>query len=223
LKLRGVLFDAGDTLIRPVGGRWNPRLDFEAVLARHEPGVSPELFAAAFAEGERFLADASSTPPRDEYHRAVLRVLGVAEPSAALLSELERPLEVPVVEPFSEVREVLEGLRSLGVRMSVVSDNWAGIEGLFEQLGLHAYFDAFVVSAELGSRKPDPRMYRAGSDGLGLAPEECVFVDDDPQLVTAAIQLGYEGRVIAREGAKPPDSVPRVASLTELLGLFDSR
>ena len=29
---RGVLFDSGDTLTRPVGGRWNPRFDFEEIV-----------------------------------------------------------------------------------------------------------------------------------------------------------------------------------------------
>jgi putative hydrolase of the HAD superfamily len=32
-------------------------------------------------------------------------------------------------------------------------------------------------------------MYAAGSDLLGLNPGDCLFIDDDPQLVSAAIQL----------------------------------
>jgi putative hydrolase of the HAD superfamily len=65
---------------------------------------------------------------------------------------------------------VLERLRAAGVGMAVVSDSWPGLESLYRQLGLDAYFQAFVVSAVLGRRKPDPRMYRAGSDALGLPP-----------------------------------------------------
>jgi putative hydrolase of the HAD superfamily len=42
--VRGVLFDSGDTLIRPVGGRWNPRLDFEEIVLRHLPGLAVESF-----------------------------------------------------------------------------------------------------------------------------------------------------------------------------------
>jgi putative hydrolase of the HAD superfamily len=84
------------------------------------------------------------------------------------------------------------------------------------ELGLAEYFQTFVVSAVLGCRKPDPRMYRAGSDGLGLAPHECLFVDDDPELVAAALDLGYHGLTIVRD-TEPPADVPWIASLNALL------
>jgi FMN phosphatase YigB (HAD superfamily) len=31
-QIRGILFDAGGVLIRPIGGRWNPRYDFESIV-----------------------------------------------------------------------------------------------------------------------------------------------------------------------------------------------
>ena len=218
MPLRGILFDSGDTLIRPIGGRWNPRFDFEEVVLRHAPDVPTELFPVAFAAGARFLDAASATAPRDDYHRVMLAPLGIKAPPAALLADLDRPLETPVVEPFPEVRQVLEELRARGIPMAIVSDNWPGIERLYQQLDLHEYFTTFVVSAVLGCTKPDPRMYRAGSDGLGLAPEECVFVDDDPALVAAAIRLGYHGLTMCRPGSsRPALAVPSIASLDELL------
>lgn len=191
--LRGVLFDSGDTLIRPIGGRWNPRYDFEQVVLRHVPEIPTESFPGAFAAGQRVLDTAPATASRTEYHLAILRALGVRRPPATLLCELEQPLAGPPVEPFPEVRGVLERLRARGVLMAVVSDNWPTLEDLYRQLGLREFFQTFVISAVLGCRKPDPRMYRAGSDGLGLTPHECVFVDDDPELVAAAIDLGYRG------------------------------
>jgi FMN phosphatase YigB (HAD superfamily) len=70
----------------------------------------------------------------------------------------------------------------------------------------------------LGCHKPDARMYRHASDALGLEPADCLFVDDDPELVAAAIALGYQGRAMVREGAVAGD-VPSIRSLTELLDL----
>ena len=52
---RGVLFDSGDTLIQPIGGRWNPRFDFEGVVQRHFPTVTDDAFPAAIAAGQRLL------------------------------------------------------------------------------------------------------------------------------------------------------------------------
>jgi putative hydrolase of the HAD superfamily len=213
---RGVLFDSGDTLIRPVGGRWNPRSDFEEIARRHLPELAVDAFPRAFAAGQQALDAGPATPSLTEYHRVILRALGVNRPPQRLLRELEQPGARPLVEPFPEVPSVLERLRAGGVRMAIVSDNWPGLDGLYRQLGLRTYFQAFVISAVLGCRKPDPRMYRAGSDALGLAPRECVFVDDDPDLVAAAIELGYGGAAIVRTAA-PPTAVPWIGTLQDLV------
>jgi putative hydrolase of the HAD superfamily len=212
----GVLFDSGDTLIRPVGGRWNPRFDFEEIVLRHLPGLGVDAFPQAFAAGQKILDAGPATPSLAEYHRAILHALGVRQPVPRLLEELEQPGNRPLVEPFPEVRGVLERLRADGVRMAIVSDSWPGLEGLYRQLGLHTFFQAFVISAVLGCRKPDPRMYRAGSDALGLPPRECLFVDDAHDLVAAAIELGYGGTAIIRT-ADPPAAIPWIGTLEDLL------
>jgi putative hydrolase of the HAD superfamily len=100
--------------------------------------------------------------------------------------------------------------------MAVVSDNWAGLEDAYRALGIERYFAGFVVSEVLGCKKPDPRMYAAGRELLGLGPGDCLFVDDDPQLVLAAIRLGYHGVALIRGRGPAPSSVPAITSLEEL-------
>ena len=39
-------------------------------------------------------------------------------------------------------------------------------------------------------RKPAPEIYKLGADSIGLAPEECVFVDDLPFNLEPAAELG---------------------------------
>ena|GEM_PF-2203044 len=68
--------------------------------------------------------------------------------------------------------------------------------------------------------KPGPRMYRHASEALGLAPDECLFVDDGPDLVAAAIDLGYEARAVLRVPPPQPCPVPSVTTLDEILPLF---
>jgi HAD superfamily hydrolase (TIGR01509 family) len=215
-RIHGVLFDAGGVLIRPIGGRWNPRYDFEDIVVAHHPEIRAELFPEAFAAGQRVLDAGTTTANRADYHRAMLRVLGIEQPSAALLHELEAPAAGPIIEVFPDVRHVLDQLRANGVRMSVVSDTWAGLKSVFCDLGIERYFEGFVISEVLGCRKPDPRMYAAGSDLLGLDPGDCLFVDDDPRLVAAAVDLGYHGVAMARE-EQPPAAVRVITSLDELL------
>ncbi|MEU6350925.1 HAD-IA family hydrolase [Streptomyces sp. NPDC047072] len=218
-ELRAVLFDSGGVLIRPVGGRWNPRPDFEETVLRYDPTVTPERFARAIAAGEEYFAGSAAPPERDEYHRVLLNHLAVPS-TPGLVADLR--LEVPaasVVELFPDVVGTLEELARRGVRMAVVSDAWPELPSLHAELGIADHFEAYAISAVLGCVKPDPRMYRHASEALGLPPEECVFVDDDPELVEAAVELGYEGRVLTREPTALRGSGV-ISGLSELLDLF---
>jgi FMN phosphatase YigB (HAD superfamily) len=217
--LRAVLFDSGGVLMQPIGGRWNPRADFEPTILSHDPSITPERFAAAIAAGDRFLAASTSTPDYNDYHRVLLAHLGI-EPTPQLLAELGGPVDpATLVETFPDVTGTLHELRRRGIRMAVVSDAWPELPDLHAALGIHEFFEAYAISAELGCLKPDPRMYHHASNALGLAPAQCLFIDDTPALVAAAIDLGYAGLALRRD--TPPDAeVPSISSLTQLLDLI---
>ncbi|MCO8274309.1 HAD-IA family hydrolase [Actinoplanes sp. TRM 88003] len=214
MPIRGVLFDAGGVLTRPVGGRWNPRYDFESIVVTHHPEMRQDLFPYAVRAGQEFLDASADTANRTDYHRTMLTVLGI-EPSPVLLQQLEAPAAGPVIELYPDARPTLERLRRAGLRMSVVSDNWAGLEATFAGLDIGHYFDGFAISEVLGCRKPDPRMYAEGSRLLSLEPPSCLFVDDDPALVAAARELGYHGVTLDRSAARSAEGVIR--ALDELL------
>lgn len=219
--IRGLLLDAGGVLYFPVGGRWNPRQDFEGVVARfspaHDPAREPARFAAAVAAGDRYFMAAQANGSRETYHRVVLAELGIADPPAALLAELERPLDFPHLEIFPEVHRVLTEIRRRGFPIAIVSDNSPGAEKSYDWLGISQYIDAHAISGNLGCCKPDPRMYAAGSSGIGVPPGECLFVDDDHELVEAAIALGYQGVALGRTLPHPPARVPWIESLDDVL------
>ncbi|AJE40509.1 HAD family hydrolase [Streptomyces nodosus] len=215
--LRAVLFDSGGVLMQPIGGRWNPRADFEETVLAHASSLTPQQFAAAIAAGDHVFSASSSTPEYDDYHRVVLCHLGV-DATPELLADLRR--DVPpstFLETYPDVEETLEGLNRRGVRMAVVSDAWPNLPDLHAGLGISHFFEAYAISAVLGCNKPDPCMYHHASTALGLAPAQCLFVDDDPELVAAAIRLGYAGRALCRDSAVP--GVPSITSLTQLLDL----
>jgi hypothetical protein len=125
--LRAVLFDSGGVLMQPIGGRWNPRADFEQTVLASAAGIARGQFAAAIAAGDRFMAGSATTPDYDDYHRVILRHLGV-EPAPALLADLRRPVEPAVtLETFPDVPGTLRELRRRGVPMAVVSDAWPNL------------------------------------------------------------------------------------------------
>jgi len=217
---KALLLDSGGVLMRPIGGRWNPRADFEATVKAHAPHVTDEELAEAIREGDRIMAAATATPDLDDHHRAMLARIGVQAPPELLAALVRDVPPTSVVETFPEVVPALTALRDRGVPMAVVSDAWPNLPDLHAALGLGDFFEAYAISALLGCHKPDPRMYRHASEALGLAPADCLFVDDDPALVAAAIELGYQGRAMLRKGDEAdPAGVAVISSLTELLDL----
>jgi putative hydrolase of the HAD superfamily len=106
--------------------------------------------------------------------------------------------------------ELLRQLRAAGVRTALLSNSW-GVTGypthLFPEL-----FDAVVISAEVGMRKPEERIFRHAAQLLGLDPAECVFVDDLEANVLAAEALGMTG--VWHTG--PAETVTRLGALVGL-------
>src|SRR4051812_4432819 len=168
--MRAVLFDSGGVLMRPVGGRWNPRSDFEDILRSHSPGLTDDQFAAAIAVGQAFLDATPTTRDYGDYLRTMVRHLGM-DPTDALIAQLQQPVDMrTLLEVPADVLPTLKALRDKGIRMAVVSDSWAGLPELHDSLGLGGFFEAYAISELLGCTKPDPRMYHYASDALGIPP-----------------------------------------------------
>ena len=74
-------------------------------------------------------------------------------------------------------------------RTGLVSNSW-GARPLRRATLLDELFDGVVISGEVGMRKPEPAIYVLGAERVGAAPERCVFVDDLPDNLDPARELG---------------------------------
>jgi epoxide hydrolase-like predicted phosphatase len=103
---------------------------------------------------------------------------------------------------------LFRGLHARGVPTGLLSNSWGGPypRELFADL-----FDAVVISAEVGMRKPEPRIFLHAAQLLGLEPEQCIFIDDIQANIDAAGQIGYTG-ILHTEAA------PTAERVAELLG-----
>lgn len=77
--------------------------------------------------------------------------------------------------------------RAAGLRTALLSNSWGND---YPRDGWDDMFDATVISHEVGMRKPDPAIFEHVSALLGVAPHECVFVDDLATNTIAAAKLG---------------------------------
>lgn len=74
-----------------------------------------------------------------------------------------------------------------GVRTALLSNSWGNA---YPRDTWADMFDTVVISGEVGLRKPEPEIFALTCDRLGLAPAECVFVDDMPDNVEGARACG---------------------------------
>lgn len=93
--------------------------------------------------------------------------------------------------PAYDVMRVARQARAAGVRVAVLS-NSLGREPYdpYAPYNLRGNFDAVILSAEHGIRKPDPAIFRLALDRLGLPPGQCVFADDTEENLLSAYQMG---------------------------------
>lgn len=95
-----------------------------------------------------------------------------------------------------------ERARARGMKVAVIS-NWDHhLRPLLTGLGVSAWIDLLVVSAEEGLEKPDTTMFERACARLGVALSEAVHVGDDPVADLAGAQAaGCAALLIGRDVA----------------------
>jgi HAD superfamily hydrolase (TIGR01549 family) len=119
-------------------------------------------------------------------------------------------------------REFLAALAP--ARLAVVTNGPADLQReKLVRTGLLSSFDVVIVSTELGAAKPEPEIFHAALEALGVPASKAVMVGDDPvldldgaaacELRTALVGSGGEGG-----SARPPDyTAPDLGGLAAAL------
>lgn len=238
MRTRGVLFDAGNTLICV---RTRVGEVYAEVARRHGAEVDgadlDRLFQAEFRRRRSEFVRSVSLPHSVERERTwwrglvetVVRGVGAWEALAGdfggFFDELYRTFERPDVwEVFPDVEPCLDALEAGGLRLGVVS-NWdSRLHAVLAGLALAPRFRCVLTSAEFGAEKPHPSIFREAATRLDVAPEEILHVGDlmrdDVEGATAA---GMRAVLLDRTCADGPCGAARVCDLRELPGLIEER
>ena len=125
------------------------------------------------------------------------------------------------------VLDVLHTLRARGYRLAVCSsaDRVKVLMNLSAIGADEALFDHLVTGTDIKNPKPDPEIYLTGASSLGLAPSECIVVEDAPSGIRAAHAAGIEAIGLAtsfpadylRQQAQPDYLLPDLKSILTLL------
>lgn len=235
--IRGVLFDAGNTLIRVAGSVGEVYAEVARRYGVEAEGSELESrFRSAFVLRKRtFLAEVSN-PHSSEKERAWWRGLvqevfegegfALEQKFTEYFEELYETFQRPEVwQVFPDVSSCLDELGDRGVPLGVVS-NWdSRLHAVLRGLGLAEKFRFVLTSAEFGEEKPHPSIFREAARRLGLAPENILHVGDLVcEDVEGPLAAGMKALWIDREGrASKPRAFPcRAKDLDEVLQIVSA-
>jgi epoxide hydrolase-like predicted phosphatase len=179
MPIRAVIFDFGGVLSRTED------------LSKHQQWEQPlglskgELPRIVFNSETAILASLGQATVADIWQ-------GIAD-RFGLSAEEVRALERDFW--FHELldKELVAFLASLRprYRTAILSNAFPDARELFTgRHGLDKVVDELIISAEVGMKKPDARIYQLAAERLGVQPQEAVFVDDWDKSVEGARAAG---------------------------------
>lgn len=220
---KAVLFDLDDTLwpIAPV------ILEAEKILyawlSEHAPRVVEQFTIETLRQARLELL---ARQPEFQIDLGALRRAGLIaafEQAGEDVGKVERAMTEffaarNAVIPFDDVVPGLLRLKNRVLIGSVTNGN-----ADLQTIGLARHFQASVAAHQLGVAKPDPAIFLAGCEALGVAPHEAIYVGDDLLLDVQgaqraglrAVWMNRVGRVNDLAHQVQPDG--EAASLDELV------
>jgi len=193
LRLKAVLFDAGNTLLFLD----YPRMADAVARATGLPLTGAGLEAHA-GEAAAVLERSAATDREraSRYLETLFRLAGVPEGQMGVtrdtLLALHRERHL-----WGGIRtgtvQALERLRGSGYRLGVVSNSDGRAEEGLAAAGLLSFFEVVIDSQLVGFEKPDPRIFEAALSRLGVRPQEALYVGDIYEVdVIGARRAGME-------------------------------
>jgi len=215
MTIRAVCFDLDDTLFAyRKYARAGLRAAADRLEARTGEEVHEELLRLYFTEG---ITDGTFDRLLDRHDRSPALVDDLVD----AYHDANTPLS-----PYPETEPVLSTL-SEDYRLGLITDGRGGHAKL-RRLGIRSYFDAVVVTPDIGSskRKPDP--FERALSTLSVSADAAVYVGDDPRfdfrhpndlgMTTVRLSRGrYSDLEPETDAAVPDREIPHLEALLDIL------
>ena len=129
---------------------------------------------------------------QENYQQASLGKISAAElwKAVGISPELEDEY-LQRLELTEGLLDFLRDIKSRGLEIWCLSNDlseWSA--KLRIRFGLEKYFRGFVISGDIGIRKPDPLIYQNLLNRLNVKANHVIFVDDNPKNINAASRFG---------------------------------
>ena len=204
--IRSILFDSGRVLNMSSTGHWFiPPKFFEYVNKEKFLSIEKEKINNAFSNAQKYLFNEKLIKDRKEELKHFTNFY-------KLFSENLPELEIKNIEElakdivyntskyvfYDDVKEVIPRLKNK-YKMAVVSDAWPSLENVFIDADMKKYFEIIVISTQIGTLKPDPKMYETAIENLNVNNSEAIFIDDNINNCLGAEKLEIKSILMSRE------------------------
>ncbi|MBE1159113.1 HAD family hydrolase [Dyella acidiphila] len=208
MRILAITIDLDDTLWPIMPALERADRDLDNYLRQHYPHVARTWPIAAMRElrarvaAERLDLAHDFTAQRYLTLQMAFDACGIAEAPLDTLWEIYATARNSV-EFYPDALPALDRLRVLQPVASLTNGN-----ADLERMGLHLHFAHHIAARDIGSAKPDPRIFLAAAERLGVAPENILHVGDDPELdVVGARDAGMRTAWINRAGHRWPGAL----------------
>lgn len=217
--IKAVLFDLDETLLTRdaairafIGDQYD----------RHA-GTLAGIERASFIA--RFLAlENGGHTPKTVVYPALAAEFGIAAISPAELLADYQAVYPSFVTLSAGAKEILAGLRQQGIATGIITNGGSVLQnGKIDATGLRPLLDIVLISEDEGVAKPEQAIFARALTRLGIAPEEAMFVGDNPLVdVLGASNAGLFA-VWYHSSTEWPDEVAppahTITALSEVLAL----
>lgn len=220
--IKAVLFDLDETLLTRgaairafIGDQYDRHV---AALA----GVERDNFTARFLA----LEDGGHTPKTVVYP-ALTAEFGIIRISPDALLADYQAVYPSFVTLSVGAREALAGLREQGIATGIITNGSSVLQnGKIDATGLRSLLDIVLISEDEGVVKPQRAIFDRALKRLRVAPEQAMFVGDNPLVdVVGASDAGLRAVWYHSSTEWPDDVAPpehSITALTQVLALAGS-
>jgi putative hydrolase of the HAD superfamily len=190
---RGVITDWGGVMTSPIRNTVQAWLDSEEIDSDTYAAVMRLWVVTAYdpaADGNPVHALERGEITSDEFERLLAARL-LRRDGGQVLPERLLNRMFAASTPCQPMYAAIASLHAAGLRTCLLSNSW-GSDGYPREV-FGSMYHAVVISGEVGMRKPEERIFRHAAGLIGLAPGECVFIDDMEPNVRAAEAMGMHG------------------------------
>lgn len=192
--------------------------DFDGVLGDNEPIWDAEIATYLRRRGAPTLSAEQRSRMRGLDAHACARLIRDWTGTLVDPDDFRDELETIVTKrwrdspaPVPGAVALVERLAAGGHPLALASSSGRGlIEGALAALGIREHFRALVAIEDVARPKPDPEPYLRASASLGVAPDECLALEDSGPGAASARSAGLTVIGLDRRGDGGPGAVAHV-------------